>query len=150
MFRISRQARNSGKESANTRFDFSLRQLSSGGISRGIAAIFYAIVAMNLSGYAMRYLSWIIRVVLFLALLGFAVKNDQAITLYYFFGYEWQSTLVIVLLVFFSAGVAVGILAMFSKVLQKRREIAVLKRDILNKSKLSDTGDMPQEKGQAL
>ncbi|HTN94357.1 MAG TPA: LapA family protein [Gallionella sp.] len=93
----------------------------------------------------MRYLNWTIRVVLFLALLGFAVKNDQPVTLHYFFGYEWQSTLVIVLLIFFSAGVAVGIVAMFSKVLQKRREIAVLKRDIPNNSKPGDIGGSPQE-----
>jgi putative membrane protein len=32
----------------------------------------------------MRYLNWIIRVVLFIALLGFAVKNDQPVTLSYF------------------------------------------------------------------
>lgn len=100
---------------------------------------------MILSGYAMRYLNWILRVVLFLALLGFAVKNDQPITLRYFFGYEWQSTLVIVLLIFFAAGTAVGILAMLANVLQKRREIAVLKRDIRAKNKLANTGETPQE-----
>ena len=99
---------------------------------------------MILSGYAMRYLNWILRVVLFLALLGFAVKNDQPITLHYFFGYEWQSTLVIVLLIFFAAGTAVGILAMFATVLKKRREIAALKRDIRVKNKLADSGETQQ------
>lgn len=93
----------------------------------------------------MRYLNWILRIVLFLALLGFAVKNDQPVTLHYFFGYEWQSTLVIALLIFFAAGTAVGILAMFANVLQKRREIAVLKRDIMAKNKLADIGKTPQE-----
>ena len=145
MFPISRQARNSGRESANKRLDARFGQLSSGGISQGIAAFFYAIVVVILSGYAMRYLNWILRVALFLALLGFAVKNDQPITLHYFFGYEWQSTLVIVLLIFFSAGVAVGILAMFAKALQKRHEIAVLKREIAKFNKLSDIGETQQE-----
>jgi lipopolysaccharide assembly protein A len=100
---------------------------------------------MILSGYAMRYLNWILRVVLFLALLGFALKNDQQVTLRYFFGYEWQSSLVVVLLIFFAAGVAVGVLAMFANVLQKRREIAVLKRDIRAKNKLAEIGETPQE-----
>jgi lipopolysaccharide assembly protein A len=100
---------------------------------------------MILSGHAMRYLNWILRVVLFLALLGFAVKNDQPITLRYFFGYEWQSTLVVVLLIFFAAGTVIGILAMFANVLQKRREIGVLKRDIRAKNKLADIGKTPQE-----
>jgi lipopolysaccharide assembly protein A len=95
----------------------------------------------------MRYLNWILRAVLFLALLGFAVKNDQPVTLRYFFGYEWQSNLVTVLLIFFAAGAAVGILAMFANVLQKRREIAVLKRDILAKNKLAEIGETPQKPG---
>jgi len=110
-----------------------------------MAAFFYGIVAMILSGYAMRYFNWILRVVVFLALLGFAVKNDQPVTLLYFFGYEWQSPLVTVLLIFFVAGTAVGILAMLPNVLQKRREIAVLKRDIRAKDKLADSGETPQK-----
>ena len=85
----------------------------------------------------MRYLNWVLRAVLFIVLLGFAVKNDQPVTLRYFFGYEWQSSLVIVLLVFFAAGAAVGVLAMLTNVLQQRREIARLKRDIRVKNKLA-------------
>jgi uncharacterized integral membrane protein len=92
----------------------------------------------------MRYLNWFLRVVLFIVLLGFAVKNDQPVTLRYFFGYEWQSSLVIVLLMFFAAGVAVGVLAIFANVLQQRREIATLKRDIRVKNKLAGIGDTQQ------
>ena len=92
----------------------------------------------------MRYLNWIIRIALFIALLGFAVKNDQPITLRYFFGYEWQSSLVIVLLIFFSLGAAVGVLAMFANVLQQRREIAVLERDIRVKNRLAGVGETEQ------
>ncbi len=50
----------------------------------------------------MRYLIWSLRAVLFLLLLGFAVKNDQPVVLRYFFGYEWQTSLVVVLLCFFT------------------------------------------------
>jgi len=145
MFRTSRLVRSSGKESANKRLDFGILRTLNGGISQGIAAIFYAIFAMIFSEFAMRYLKWILRVALFLALFGFAVKNDQPITLYYFFGYEWQSTLVTVLLIFFAAGTAIGILAMFANVLQKSREISVLKRDIRAKDKLVDIGEKSQE-----
>ena len=79
-------------------------------------------------------------------LLGFAVKNDQPVTLRYFFGYEWQSSLVIVLLIFFAAGAAIGVLAMLASVLRQRREIARLKRDIMVKNKLAgidETQKMP-------
>ena len=85
----------------------------------------------------MRYLNWLLRAALFIVLLGFAVKNDQPVTLRYFFGYAWQSSLVIVLLIFFAAGTAIGVLAMLASVLRQRREIARLKRDILVKNKLA-------------
>ncbi len=94
----------------------------------------------------MRYLNWLLRAALFIVLLGFAVKNDQSVTLRYFFGFEWQSSLVIVLLIFFAAGAAVGILAMFVSLLQQRREITRLKRDIRVRSKLAgidETQKMP-------
>ena len=92
----------------------------------------------------MRYLNWIFRVVIFLVLLGFAVKNDQPITLRYFFGYEWQSSLVLVLLIFFAAGAAVGVIAMLANVLQQRREIGILQRDIRIRNKLADIGETQQ------
>lgn len=93
----------------------------------------------------MNYLNWFLRVALFVALLGFAVKNDQPVTLRYFFGYEWQSSLVIVLLIFFAAGAAVGVISMLAIVLGQRREIARLKRDIKLKDKLTDISDMQQK-----
>ncbi len=92
----------------------------------------------------MRYFDWALRIVLFIVLLGFAVKNDQPITLRYFFGYEWQSSLVVVLLLFFSAGAVVGVLAMLANVLQQRREIARLKSDIRVKNKLANLGETQQ------
>jgi len=92
----------------------------------------------------MRYFDWALRIVLFIVLLGFAVKNDQPVTLRYFFGYEWQSSLVVILLLFFAVGTVVGVLAMFSNVLQQRREIARLKRDIRVKNKLADIGETQQ------
>jgi lipopolysaccharide assembly protein A len=92
----------------------------------------------------MTYLNWILRAVLFIALLGFAVKNDQPVTLRYFFGYEWQSSLVIVLLIFFAAGAAVGVFSMLPNMLKQRREISRLKRGNRIKDKLADISD-PQQ-----
>jgi uncharacterized integral membrane protein len=89
----------------------------------------------------MRYLHWTLRIMLFIVLLGFAVKNDQPVTLRYFFGYEWQSSMVIVVLIFFTAGAAAGVLAMLGNVLQQRREIARLRRDLLHKNKMADIGE---------
>jgi uncharacterized integral membrane protein len=93
----------------------------------------------------MTYINWILRAALFIVLLGFAVKNDQPVTLRYFFGYEWQSSLVIVALIFFAAGAVVGVISMLFNVLKLRRDIARLKRDIKSKNKLADPGEMQQK-----
>ncbi|HEX5363089.1 MAG TPA: LapA family protein [Gallionella sp.] len=92
----------------------------------------------------MHYLNWFLRAVLFVLLLGFAVKNDQPVSLRYFFGYEWQSSLVVVLLLFFAAGAAIGVLAMLPNVLQQRREIARLKREIRVKNTIAGVGETQQ------
>lgn len=84
----------------------------------------------------MRYIVWLLRVALFVALLGFALKNDQAVTLRYFFGYEWDTSLVVVLLCFFAIGAAVGSLAMLGSVLVQRRELASTKCELQLKQKL--------------
>lgn len=86
----------------------------------------------------MRYLIWSLRTVLFLLLLGFAVKNDQAVVLRYFFGFEWHTSLVVVLLCFFIVGIAVGLLAMLGSLLRQRRELAEVRRELQLKSKLSE------------
>lgn len=86
----------------------------------------------------MRYLIWSLRALLFLLLLGFAVKNDQPVVLRYFFGYEWQTSLVVVLLCFFTAGIIVGLLAMLGSMLRQRRELAAVKRELQMKNKLAE------------
>ena len=86
----------------------------------------------------MRYLIWSLRAVLFLLLLGFAVKNDQPVTLRYFFGYEWQTSLVVVLLCFFTLGVVIGLLAMLGTLFRQHRELAAAKRELQLKSKLAE------------
>jgi lipopolysaccharide assembly protein A len=46
--------------------------------------------------------------------------------------------LVVVLLLFFALGAVIGVLAMLGKVLQQRRDIARLKRDIPGADSLAD------------
>ncbi len=86
----------------------------------------------------MSYLIWSLRAVLFLLLLGFAVKNDQPVVLRYFFGYEWQTSLVVVLLCFFALGVVIGLLAMLGSMFRQRRELAAVQRELKLKNKLAE------------
>ncbi|MDB5809158.1 MAG: hypothetical protein JWN94_1280 [Betaproteobacteria bacterium] len=67
---------------------------------------------------------------IFLMLLGFAVKNTDTVALRYFLGLEWQAPLVLMLLVFFAAGAALGIAACLGAVFTQRRQILALKREI--------------------
>lgn len=81
----------------------------------------------------MKYLIWLLRAFLFLVLLGFAVKNDEPVVVRYFFGYEWHASLVLVLLIFFAAGAAIGMLALLGNILRQRKEIAALKNELQQK-----------------
>jgi putative membrane protein len=90
----------------------------------------------------MRYISWLFQMFVFIVLLGFALKNGQPVTLHYFFGYEWQATLVIALLLFFAVGVVLGILATLGIWFRQRREISRLKREIVDIKKLSGKSDI--------
>lgn len=78
----------------------------------------------------MKYLIWLFRACVFLLLLSFAVKNDQPVVLRYFMGYEWHTSLVLALLLFFTVGAAVGLLAVLSNLLRQRKEIAALKKQL--------------------
>ncbi len=82
----------------------------------------------------MKYLIWFLRAFLFLILLSFAVKNDQPVVLSYFFGYEWHTSLVLALLLFFAVGAAVGVLAVLFNMLRQRKEISELKKELNLKS----------------
>ena len=77
----------------------------------------------------MRYISWLLRIFLFLLLLGFAAKNSETVTLKYYLGYEWQAPLVLVMLVFFVLGAAIGIAACLGYLFRQRRQLAALKKE---------------------
>lgn len=78
----------------------------------------------------MRAIIWIIRLLLFVLLLGFAIKNDHLATLNFFFGGQWQLPLVFIILASFAAGALMGITATFASLMRQRREISRLRRQL--------------------
>jgi uncharacterized integral membrane protein len=60
----------------------------------------------------MRAISWLLRAFIFFSLFAFALNNQQAATVRWFFGVQWQAPMVIVVLAAFGAGCALGVLAM--------------------------------------
>ena len=76
----------------------------------------------------MQALLWILRLLIVLVLVWFAVKNAQQIEINGLPGQVWQAPLVFVLLVVFVAGVIIGLLAWIPTVIRQRREIGRLRR----------------------
>ena len=76
----------------------------------------------------MRVLQALLKLAVFVLLLGFAFKNTDNVAVHYFAGAEWQGPLVLVLLVAFGVGIAAGVLASLGIILRQRREILELKR----------------------
>ena len=60
----------------------------------------------------MRFPIWLFRALIFFMLFAFALNNQQPVTVHWFFGAQWQAPLVIVVLVAFAGGCAIGVLAM--------------------------------------
>jgi len=77
----------------------------------------------------MRYLIRLLWSVLFLFLLSFATKNTETIVLRYYFNYEWQAPLILVLLFFLAFGVAIGALSCLGKFFKQRHEIITLRKN---------------------
>ncbi len=69
----------------------------------------------------MRLLVWALRFVVFLALFALALNNQHAVTLHSFFGIEWQTRMIYVVLAAFIAGCAIGVLAMMPRWWRGRR-----------------------------
>jgi uncharacterized integral membrane protein len=93
----------------------------------------------------MRVLAWTLRIILFLALFLLALKNTDSVSLRLYFDQVWRAPLILVLLVFFVAGAAVGVLATLATVFRQRREIARLQREL--GSRAPEAGAPAAERG---
>ena len=70
----------------------------------------------------MKIISTIVGIVLFILFFGFALKNTQEVDLHLFLNYELRGPLVLLLLAFFVAGAALGVLALTPSIVRRRRE----------------------------
>ncbi len=76
----------------------------------------------------MRYLLYVLLPVVFLFFVTLAVKNTDVVPVRYFLGNEWRAPLILVLLVFFALGAALGFCAALPTIVRQRRQIAARKR----------------------
>ena len=78
----------------------------------------------------MRYLSWFLRLLLFVPLFGFALKNSDPVSVRFYLGSQWNASLALVVLVFFGMGAAAGGIACFAYGYRQRREILQLRKEL--------------------
>lgn len=76
----------------------------------------------------MQALVWILRFLIVVILVWFAIKNADPVMVKGFPGQVWEAPLAFVLLVVFVAGVVIGLLAWIPTVVRQRRELARLRR----------------------
>ena len=92
----------------------------------------------------MRIFWWLFNFLLFLVALGFALANTAPVDLRFFVGdLSWRAPLVIFLLIFFAAGVMVGLLAAVPSWFRQRREIARLQRELRHATRPESVGAAP-------
>ncbi|MBU6468636.1 MAG: DUF1049 domain-containing protein [Betaproteobacteria bacterium] len=92
----------------------------------------------------MFYIKWFIRILVFVLLLGFAIKNVEPVTLKYFLNYQWQEPLIVFLLVFFIFGVIVGLLVAMGSLFKQRRELQKLRREYNQLEKTTELASQPK------
>ena len=61
---------------------------------------------------ALRIIKWLLKAAVFFTLFAFALNNQQDTTVHFFFGNQWRAPQVLVVLLAFSLGVAVGVVGM--------------------------------------
>ena len=91
----------------------------------------------------MQALVWIVRFLIVVVLVWFAVKNAQVVTLHGLPEQTLQAPLVFVLLVAFVAGVVIGLLAWIPTVVRQRRELARLRRSLDKQAALAALAPVP-------
>lgn len=99
----------------------------------------------------MKYLLWLLKAAIFFTLFAFALNNQQAVAVYFFFGTLWKAPLVLVVLAAFTCGLALGILVMMPRWWRKRRMASLHPAapldtaDNANKpATLTDNADIPR------
>ncbi|HLR82968.1 MAG TPA: LapA family protein [Paenalcaligenes sp.] len=79
----------------------------------------------------MRIIVWILRIIVFLVVLAFALKNTEKVPVYFFGEYAIDNVpLIIVMLVTFVLGLLLGLLIMLMGNMRKQRELNRLKREV--------------------
>lgn len=74
----------------------------------------------------MKYLTWLLKAAIFFTLFAFALNNQQNADVNFFFGTVWRTPMVLVVLVAFASGLALGIVVMLPSWWKRRHPGSLL------------------------
>lgn len=78
----------------------------------------------------MRYVYLTLFFLLFVLLLGFALKNANIVELHYYLGFIWRAPLSLMLLIAFFIGTVAGMIACLNPIIRQRRQLIALQREL--------------------
>lgn len=88
------------------------------------------------------YLGLLAKLLVFLLVLGFALKNSHSVVFYSYLDYVWQAPLIVMLGLAFVLGALAGVLALLPTLFRLRRE-AAKKRQAAEADTITQTTEMP-------
>jgi uncharacterized integral membrane protein len=89
-----------------------------------------------------RYLGLALKLLVFLLVLGFAMKNSHTAIFHSYLGYVWQAPLIVMLGLAFVLGALTGVLALLPTLFRLRRE-AARKPRAMDADTISHRPDLP-------
>ncbi len=82
-------------------------------------------------------LKWLFNAAIFFTLFAFALNNQQDAAVNFFFGTQWRSPMVLIVLTAFAAGLVVGVLAMVPRWWKQRSAAARSRKAVTEPSDLT-------------
>ena len=95
----------------------------------------------------LKLLQWTLNAAVFFTLFAFALNNQHEAKVYFFFGTQWRSPMVLIVLIAFAMGMVVGVLGMVPR--WWRQKQAANTAQAVQASQTSNTQNQPQNVGAA-
>ncbi len=95
----------------------------------------------------MKYLAWLLKAAVFFTLFAFALNNQDRVAVHFFFGQQWQAPLILVVLVAFASGLALGVMFMVPRWWRSRQ--AARKKDLATATPAPDATSAAAAPGQS-
>jgi uncharacterized integral membrane protein len=95
----------------------------------------------------LKLLQWTLNAAVFFTLFAFALNNQHEAKVYFFFGTQWRSPMVLIVLIAFAMGMIVGVLGMVPR--WWRQKQAANTAQAAQASQTPNTQNQPQNLGAA-